>query len=600
MRVIEKSLILAAICVAMGGCGNCGAPPVVVQGELEASPSTIDFGVIEPRSAKQLALSITNRGEATARVTEFVLSGDGAAQFSVRPNEAASVAKGEALALTVVFSPPELGSFSAILTIRSDASKTPELTVRLQGGAASSDPCYGVKCQTPPNACFREQGVCSNGNCSYIPMTGNPPCDDSNACTTGESCDSAGVCGGGTSKSCQTPPASPVCVSARVQRTYQPMGTCAAATGQCSYAFVDQMCQNDCDTATGACICGPGQHACDTGCCPWRLEDVGGLNAGFADVDTYTSLAIDQQGNPHIAAIETSTVTLKYIRRVGTNLSVQNVTTGGPASVSLALNTAGRPMIVYPAIIAKDLRTSTLLMNGWMEEVADSAFDRAAFFATVALDKTTNQRPHLAYRAPNGVVRYVVAGSSQIPTMIGTTSTEHASRMLAVDNANVPHLVFVTTNTGDLVYVSLTGSNWPVETVSQPGETADFVSVAIDPMNQAHVVYYDSASHSLKYAQRNVGTPAVWTRETIDAVTGGDVGQWASLAVDARQIPHVAYTDAMTGELKYARRQGRRWEKMVVDSRQLPIKFCSIALDKDGLPHMSYFDTNRTLKYARY
>ncbi|NPC70084.1 hypothetical protein HPP05_10045 [Corallococcus exiguus] len=73
----------------------------------------------------------------------------------------------------------------------------------------TSDVCDGtgtcggtvLSCNTPPGQCYQAAGTCSNGICSYAPKATSTSCDDSDACTTGDVCDSAGTCGG-TAMSC--------------------------------------------------------------------------------------------------------------------------------------------------------------------------------------------------------------------------------------------------------------------------------------------------------------------------------------------------------------------------------------------------------------
>src|SRR5262249_59496402 len=66
-----------------------------------------------------------------------------------------------------------------------------------------NDKCMGGACKGQPNTCAAPGDVCMIGNCdevlkkcTAVPGNDGAPCDDKNACTTGETC-SAGKCGGG-------------------------------------------------------------------------------------------------------------------------------------------------------------------------------------------------------------------------------------------------------------------------------------------------------------------------------------------------------------------------------------------------------------------
>jgi hypothetical protein len=112
-------------------------------------------------------------------------------------------------------------------------------------GACATDPCANVTCNSPPSGCFASTGTCQNGSCSY-PYANGASCNDSNACTTTDACQS-GVCIG-VPKSCNTPPAN-VCENATTLKIYTTSGSCSLGT--CSYSYGYASCANGC--ANGQC-----------------------------------------------------------------------------------------------------------------------------------------------------------------------------------------------------------------------------------------------------------------------------------------------------------------------------------------------------------
>jgi hypothetical protein len=112
-------------------------------------------------------------------------------------------------------------------------------------GVCTNDPCATISCNTPPSGCYKSGGVCTNGSCSY-PYDDGATCDDANACTTNDQCNS-GACKG-TPLACNTPPAN-VCADPNTLKVYSPSGTCSAAT--CSYASSFVTCAGGC--ANGTC-----------------------------------------------------------------------------------------------------------------------------------------------------------------------------------------------------------------------------------------------------------------------------------------------------------------------------------------------------------
>lgn len=65
-------------------------------------------------------------------------------------------------------------------------------------GLCAGDPCGGVACGQPPGPCFQAAGTCTDGVCSYSPLSAGTTCDDGDPCTAGDACDGAGVCSSGT------------------------------------------------------------------------------------------------------------------------------------------------------------------------------------------------------------------------------------------------------------------------------------------------------------------------------------------------------------------------------------------------------------------
>ena len=73
---------------------------------------------------------------------------------------------------------------------------------------------------------------------------------------------------------------------------------------------------------------------------------------------------------------------------------------------------------------------------------------------------------------------------------------------------------------------------------------------------------------------------------------------WSML--DSADLPHIAYYDSGTGNLKYAVKEAGTWDIFIADGEFADVGlYCSLALDPEGWPHISYYDrTNGNLKYV--
>jgi len=117
--------------------------------------------------------------------------------------------------------------------------------------------------------------------------------------------------------------------------------------------------------------------------------------------------------------------------------------------------------------------------------------------------------------------------------------------------------------------------------------------------NKLHVVFYDNVAHAVKF--QSFGTDgSIGSVETVDA--SGDAGQYLSMAEDGNGVMHVAYYDALNGDLKYARRDlSGVWSTTTVESKNTTGLYPSIALDSTGKPAISYYyKNNGDARFAQF
>ena len=135
-----------------------------------------------------------------------------------------------------------------------------------------------------------------------------------------------------------------------------------------------------------------------------------------------------------------------------------------------------------------------------------------------------------------------------------------------------------------------------IQTADDQGNVGAHASIALDARGAPHVAYYASGSKNLLYATRLTIVP--WPRQTVDS--SSEVGEYASLAFGPDGNPSIAYYDADDEDLKIATRQsGGSWINEVVDGQGDVGRHASLAYGPTGLAHVSYYDqTNKDLVLA--
>jgi hypothetical protein len=150
-----------------------------------------------------------------------------------------------------------------------------------------------------------------------------------------------------------------------------------------------------------------------------------------------------------------------------------------------------------------------------------------------------------------------------------------------------------------LWYIWQSGPNsWHQERAAPVGSggLCEYTSLAYDAYDNPHITWYEGRSdyQDLRYTQK---TDGAWATETVDAV--GNVGLFNSLAVDREGRAHISYYAASGNDLRYATRVGIYWTIETVDSVGLVGSYTSLALDRDGHPFITYrFIGAGDLKYA--
>ncbi len=140
--------------------------------------------------------------------------------------------------------------------------------------------------------------------------------------------------------------------------------------------------------------------------------------------------------------------------------------------------------------------------------------------------------------------------------------------------------------------------------VDSSGRVGEYNSLTLDTNGHPVISYYDSSNQNLKLIHCN--DPACFGNdESINVVDSDDsVGRYTSLVLDAAGYPVISYYDSTNSDLKLVHCNdpvcgGGDETINIVDGSIDGGRYCSLALDVNGYPVISYYDSgNEALKLA--
>jgi hypothetical protein len=354
----------------------------------------------------------------------------------------------------------------------------------------------------------------------------------------------------------------------------------------------------------------------------WIIQNIEPSNNSW-----HSSIAIDSKGNPHISY--NGGYSLKYASWDGSSW-VRDVVDAGSGGTDhiivgtyncLKLDSQDKPHISYYHETNGDLKYA-YWDEGWNTEIVDSAGNVGAD-NSLALDSAN--RPCISYSSNTGLKYAAWNSSNWNIQIIDFTSDLHAivgaSSSLALDSKSTPHISYIDQSRGILKYTYSNGSSWQIYGLSEKAEQGYTTSLEIGLNNTVHIVHNDYTNHVLQYMTFNpamlpppipildpppLTPPDPYTIPTspIGIVTivdpKGFNGLYTSLALDKFGNAHISYYDKTYG-LKYASCNGTHWRIEVVDCNAWSGWYSSLALDSNGYAHISYLDPyNSCLKYAHW
>lgn len=146
----------------------------------------------------------------------------------------------------------------------------------------------------------------------------------------------------------------------------------------------------------------------------------------------------------------------------------------------------------------------------------------------------------------------------------------------------------ISSNSSNAVFMNSTFDDWVIETVNNSDDFWDN-QIKIDSNNNPHICYWKQSSNpseqQLKYSYKSNGN---WNSEVVDDSSHSGAG--CSISLDSNNNPHISYQSGDSGlSLYYAYKDSSGWIIEEVDEYGVS-SYTSIDLDSYNNPHIAFYD----------
>ena len=323
----------------------------------------------------------------------------------------------------------------------------------------------------------------------------------------------------------------------------------------------------------------------------WQIEPV---DSG-ASVGNYCSIAVDDDGRPHISYGRYREARLKYATKSGGSWGIMEVDSSGTWT-SIALDDDGLPHISYQASGAtRGLKYARLTVTGWELERVDTSPTGVGEFSSLAIDDSG--RPHIAYNTGTGAnLRYAFfTGTEWLKETVDSIGVVGYYCSIALQSGTTAYISYMNGSpTIDLKLAWQSGGGWQFEMVDTLGNTGFYTSIAIGSNGYPQIAYHATDFNGVRVARWNGSS---WTIDTIDPAA--QVRGRNSIALDSYGYAHVTYYDRIRNALKYAYWDGAAWNTEKIDDDWVDAgSDNSVAVDRENNVHVAYQGIVDTFSYS--
>jgi len=230
-------------------------------------------------------------------------------------------------------------------------------------------------------------------------------------------------------------------------------------------------------------------------------------------------------------------------------------------------------------------------------------------YTSIAIGTDSNKYPVISYSKKDGgdnhlmVARCINIFCTGVPTrsqVDPTTDKVGEYTSIAIGADTYPVISYYDKSNKSLkvakcVNVSCIGANTITQVDPTTNSVGKYTSIAIGADTYPVISYYDETNKRLKVARCiNTFCTGVSNINIVDDPSGGDVGEYTSIAIGADTYPVISYYDGYNNHLKVAKCIDVSCTGApiitTVDNTYDVGKFSSIAISADTYPVISYYD----------
>jgi hypothetical protein len=255
----------------------------------------------------------------------------------------------------------------------------------------------------------------------------------------------------------------------------------------------------------------------------------------------------------------------------------------GLSNHSLVVDTNGRPHLLYGQ---ESLFYTWHDATTWHQEYLDTPrlLDPGPYYQTSALALDSANIPHLVYINENSALLYANRRAGYWRYFPLAQTADSSLPAIAMGHSGFPHIVYAADpdEQGQLHYLYQTEQGWFNHYFFPTIDSIDVLSLALDQANHPHIAY--ATSDYLHYATWD---GSQWQLETVQPLGSSYA---VSIALDSQDRPAIAYQDG--DGIRYTTRTDQGWNLEIFNNDAFAI-WLSLALDHQDIPHLAYYDTSQ-------